>query len=137
MEAEHRVEAEFAGNDHRHGDGCLRKGIRKPAVKREDRHLYGEGEEEGEGHPEQCTGGKCPGGNLKAEFAEVEGSGAGVEIEDGNEKRGRGDEGEEEKFGCGGGAVLAAVHGNEDGHGDEREFPEAVVDHEVKRDEDT
>ena len=34
------------------------------------------------------------------------------------------------------GAVFAAVHGDEDGHGYEGEFPEAVVDHQVQRDED-
>ena len=32
--------------------------------------------------------------------------------------------------------VLAAVHGDEDGHGHQREFPEAVVDHQVERDKD-
>ena len=31
---------------------------------------------------------------------------------------------------------FAAVHGDENGHGDEGEFPEAVVDHQVERDED-
>ena len=34
------------------------------------------------------------------------------------------------------GAVFAAVHGDEDGHGNQREFPEAVVEHQVERDED-
>ncbi len=33
-------------------------------------------------------------------------------------------------------AVFAAVHGDEDGHGNQREFPEAVVDHQVERDKD-
>ena len=32
-------------------------------------------------------------------------------------------------------AVLAAVHGNQDRHRDKRQFPEAVVDHQVERDE--
>ena len=34
------------------------------------------------------------------------------------------------------GAVFAAVHGDENGHGNERKLPEAVVEHEVERDED-
>src|SRR5262249_25117927 len=38
--------------------------------------------------------------------------------------------------GCGSCSVFAAVHGDEDGHGDEGKLPEAVVDHEVQRDED-
>ncbi len=33
-------------------------------------------------------------------------------------------------------AVFAAVHGDQDGHGNERQLPEAVVDHQVERDED-
>ncbi len=33
-------------------------------------------------------------------------------------------------------ALLTAVHGDQDGHGDEREFPEAEVEHQVERDED-
>ncbi len=32
--------------------------------------------------------------------------------------------------------VLAAVHRDQDGHGNERQFPEAVVEHQVERDED-
>ena len=63
-------------------------------------------------------------------------SGARVEPEDGDQQRRGGDEGEEEEFERGLGAVFAAVHGDEDGHGDERELPEAVVEHEVERDED-
>ncbi len=34
------------------------------------------------------------------------------------------------------GTVLAAVHGNENRHGDKRKFPEPVVDHQVQGDED-
>ena len=34
------------------------------------------------------------------------------------------------------GAFLAAVHGDEDGHGHQRQLPEAVVEHQVERDED-
>jgi hypothetical protein len=67
---------------------------------------------------------------------EVEGAEPGIEIQNGDQQRRRWDEGEEEEFGGGLGSVLAAVHGDEDGHGDERELPEAVVDHEVKREKD-
>ena len=67
---------------------------------------------------------------------EVEGAGARVEPQDGDQQRRGGNEGEEEEFERGAGAVFAAVHGDEDGHGHERELPEAVVEHEVERDED-
>ena len=60
----------------------------------------------------------------------------GVEPEDGDQQRRRGNEGEEEELEGGLGAVLAAVHGDEDGHGDQRQLPEAVVEHQVERDED-
>ena len=33
-------------------------------------------------------------------------------------------------------AILAAVHGDEDRHGHQRQLPEAVVEHQVERDED-
>ncbi len=62
--------------------------------------------------------------------------GARVEPQDGDEQRGRRNEGEEEEFERGLRAVFAAVHGDEDGHGHERKLPEAVVEHEVERDED-
>ena len=39
-------------------------------------------------------------------------------------------------FDCGFWSVLAAVHRDQDGHGNEGQLPEAVVDHQVKRDED-
>ena len=70
------------------------------------------------------------------EVSEVEGVGARVEPENGDQQRRGGDEGEEEEFERGLRAVLAAVHGDENGHGDQRELPEAVVEHEVERDED-
>jgi hypothetical protein len=75
-------------------------------------------------------------GDEYLEGVEVERAGAGIEPEDGDQQRRRGNEGEEEEFEGGFWSVFAAVHGDEDGHGDEREFPEAVVEHQVERDED-
>jgi hypothetical protein len=73
---------------------------------------------------------------LVLQVNEVEGAGFRVEPENRDEKRGRGDEGEEKEFDRGGRAVFAAIHGDEDSHGDKRELPEAVVEHEIERDED-
>src|SRR6185437_9695135 len=66
----------------------------------------------------------------------VKGAGAGIEREDADKKECRGDECVEEEFDGSTRAVaaagLAAEHGDEDGHGDKREFPESVVDHQVE-----
>ena len=59
-----------------------------------------------------------------------------IEPEDGDEQRRGGNESEEEEFERGARALFAAVHGDENGHGNERKLPEAVVEHEVERDED-
>ena len=136
MEAQHGIEAELAGDDHGERDGSFVVGVGEPAVEREDRDLDCKGEEERESDPEERAGGKNAAGGLVLQVAEVEGVGARVEPEDGDQQRRGRDEGEEEEFERGFGAVLAAVHGDEDGHGHERELPEAVVEHEVERDED-
>ena len=61
----------------------------------------------------------------------------GVEPEDADEQDGGGDEGVEEVLDGGAAAVFGAAEGgDEDGHGDERELPEGVVEEEVERDED-
>ena len=53
VEAQHGVEAEFAGDDHGKGDGSFAEGVGEPAVQRKNRNLDGEGEEEGERSPEE------------------------------------------------------------------------------------
>ncbi len=136
VEAKHGVEAELAGDDHGERDGRFAVGVGDPAMKREDGDFDGEREEKCERDPEERAGGKNAAGDLKLQVSEIEGSGFRVEPENRDEQwRGR-DEGEEEKFNRGGRAVLAAVHGDENGHGDQRELPEAVIEHEVERDED-
>ena len=136
VEAQHGVEAELAGDHHGQGDGSFVVGVGEPAVQREDGNLDGEGEEKRERDPEERAGGKDTAGGLVLEIGEVEGVGLRVEPENGDQQRRRGNEGEEEELERGVGAVFAAVHGDEDGHGDERELPEAVVEHQVERDED-
>ncbi len=66
----------------------------------------------------------------------VEAAQARVEPQDGHKQRRRGNEGEEEELERSFGAVLAAVHGDENCHRHQREFPETVVEHQVERDED-
>ena len=72
----------------------------------------------------------------KLQCHEVEAARARVEPEDGDQQRSRRNEREEEELECGLRAVLAAVHGDQDRHGNQRQFPEAVVEHQVERDED-
>ena len=136
VEAKHGVEAELAGDDHGERDGGFVVGVGEPAVEREDGNFDREGEEKCERDPEERAGGKNAAGDLVLQVGEVEGAGLRVEPEDRDEQRRGGNEGEEEELERGLGAVFAAIHGDEDGHGDERKLPEAVVEHEVERDED-
>ena len=51
VEADERVEAELAGDDHGHGYGSFREGVGKPAVQAENGDFDREGDEEGKGSP--------------------------------------------------------------------------------------
>ncbi len=70
----------------------------------------------------------------------VKGAGARVKRKDADQKKCRGNECIEEELDRSARAVaaarLASEHGDEDGHGDEREFPEGVVDNEIEREKD-
>ena len=136
VEAKHGVEAEFAGDHHGERDGGFVVGVGEPAVERKNGNLDREGKEKCERNPEERTGGKDTAGGLVLEIGEVEGVRFRVEPKNRDEQRRGGDESEEEKFERGARTIFAAVHGDEDGHGNERELPEAVVEHEVERDKD-
>ena len=69
-------------------------------------------------------------------MTKVEAAGPRVEPQDGHQQRRRRNKGKEEKLERGLRAVLAAVHGDQDRHGHQRQLPEAVVEHQVERDED-
>ena len=138
-EAEDGVEAELADEDHDGGGGGLDDGVGHPAVEREDGDLDGEGEEEGErGEPEGgAARGEVVAGGEGLDLREVEGAGLDVDPEDADEQDGGGDEGVEEVLDGGAAAVFGAAEGgDEDGHGDERELPEGVVEEEVEGKED-
>jgi hypothetical protein len=75
-------------------------------------------------------------GDQNLQRGEVEAAGYGVEPENRDEQRRGGNEGEEEELQRGLGSVLAAVHGDENRHGNQRQLPEAVVDHQVQREKD-
>ncbi len=105
-------------------------------MEREDGNLDREGEEKCERDPVERSGGKNAAGRLVLEIGEVEGVSLRIEPENRDKQRRGWDESEEEELERGARAVFAAIHGDEDGHGDERELPEAVVEHEVERDKD-
>ena len=67
---------------------------------------------------------------------EVKGAGFRVKVEDRDQEERRWDEGVEEEFDGSLAPAIRAEEGDEDGHGDEREFPEAVVEEEIERDKD-
>jgi hypothetical protein len=136
VEAEHGVEAELSGNDHGHGHWCFTEGIREPAMEREYGYLDREGEQKCESHPEERSGGNDPGGDRYTQFAEIKCAGTGVKVKDGHEQGSGWNEGEEEELCRRLLSFLAAVHRDQDRHGDQRQFPEAVVEHQVQRDED-
>ena len=138
-EAQDGVEAQLADEDHDGGSGGFGDGICQPAVEREDGDLYREGEEEGE-RCEPESGGVagdavrgCPGHQDR----NVEGAGLDVEPEDGDQQDGRRDEGVEEVLdGCPAAVFGATEGGDKDGHGNECQLPEGVVEEEVEGDED-
>ena len=108
-------------------------------MKREDRDLDREGDEEGErGQPE--GGGvarDAVGGGELGEVGKLEGAGASVDPEHADEQDCRGDEGVEEVFDGGAAAVDGAPEGgDEERHRDQRKLPEGVIEEEVERDED-
>ena len=77
------------------------------------------------------------GGGEGGEAGEVEGAGLDVEPDHADEQESGGDEGVEEVFDGGAATVFGAAEGgDEDGHGNERELPESVVEEEVEGDED-
>ena len=102
----------------------------------EDRHFDGEGEEEGGGRPAHRPGGKGAVGNENLKRGEVEAARPSVEPEQRHQQRRGGDEGEEEELDRGAGAVLAAVDGDQNGHGNKRQLPKREVEHQVQREED-
>ncbi len=138
-EAQDGVEAEFSRKDHDCGGRGFGDSVGEPAVKREDRDLDGEGDEEGErGQPESggVVGDSMSAGDV-GELRKLEGAGACVEPEHADEKDRRGDEGVEEVFdGCAAAVDGAAEGGDQQHHRDEGELPEGVVEEEVERDED-
>ncbi len=138
-EAQDGVEPELASDDHDGGGGGFRDGVREPPVQREDGDLNREGGEEGERSEPQSGAVRrdAVGGGHLGELRIVEGAGAGVEPEHGDQKDGRGDEGVEEELDGGAAAVFGASEGGDQKrHGDQGELPEGVVEEEVERDED-
>jgi hypothetical protein len=73
---------------------------------------------------------------IRLQRGVVEAAGLRIEPQNRHQQRRRGNEGEEEKLERGLGSVLAAVHGDQDRHRHQRQLPEAVVEHQVERDED-
>ena len=136
VETQHRVEAELAGNHHGECDGSFAVSVGEPTVQRKDGNLDREGEQERERDPEKRSGGKHAAGGLILQVGEIESMRARVEPQDGDEQWRGWNEGEEEELHRSFWTVLAAVHGNEDGHRHQRELPEAVVEHEIERNED-
>ncbi len=70
------------------------------------------------------------------QFGEIECARLGVKPQNRNQQGCRGNEREEEELERSFRSLLTAVHGNQDRHGNQRQFPEAVIDHHVERDED-
>ncbi len=85
VEADQRVEAKFAGDDHAHGDGSFREGVRQPAMEPEHGNFDGEGDEEGESGPAQRFRREHSDEDGVAQGVKTEGARAGVEPENGDQ----------------------------------------------------
>ncbi len=78
VEAEHRIEAEFACDDHGQGNRCLVEGVSQPAVQREDGNLDREGKQKRECHPAHGRGWEISVRKQKLKRNKVEAPGARV-----------------------------------------------------------
>ena len=68
MESQHGVKAEFACDNHRHGNGRFVESVGEPTVQRKDGDLCREGEEKGQCNPEERSGGEGAARDEELEF---------------------------------------------------------------------
>ena len=147
-EAHHTVRAHFeehAGEDDGARGWRFDVGVRQPCVQREEGHFDGEGEEEGEekqkfGGADDTwrSGAKKPGICLQSLLDErkVEAAGEVVQPDDADEHEdGAGHRIEDEFYG-GVDAAAMTPDADEEGHGDQHDFPEEEEEEEIEREED-
>src|SRR6185437_6233630 len=141
IEAQHAVRPHLqqdAGEQDRAGRRRLDVGVGQPGVEREQRNLDGEGDEEAEEQPGFGGGGKGEHSALEAglDGGEVEGAGQVVEPEDAAQHQHRTRHGVQEELDGGVEAALVSPDADEEGHRNQRDFPEGVEQEQIEAAED-
>src|ERR1039457_328657 len=137
IETQQAVSAHFQqhpGEQYRSGGGRFDVRIRKPGVKREERDLYREGNEEAEEEPERSVleAWHAAAANCTLNDDEIEAAGLGIEPENRRQHEHRADHGEEEILHRGVDLASVAVHADQEGHGNQRRFQEEVEQEQVE-----
>ena len=136
IEAQDGVEAQLAGNYHRHGRGCFAENVAQPAMQRKDRNLDGKGDEKCQRGPEKRLGWQTTLRQNGLQTDKVKGTGFGVEPDDRyQQQRGR-QECVDEKLDCRLRSAIPSEHGDQNRHGHQGQFPEGVVQKHIEGDED-
>src|SRR5580692_2418745 len=141
VEAQQAVGAhlqQHSGQQDRAGGGRFDVRVGQPGVEREQRNFHREGEEEAEEEPLRGggEGRHLALGDQIANFVELEGASVRVEPQYRSQHEHRGDHGVHEKLYGGVNLALVAEDANQQGHGDQRGFPEEIEEEEVERSED-
>jgi hypothetical protein len=138
VEAQDRIEAEFAGDDHGKCGRRFADHITQPSMERKDGDLDRESDEKGECCPEERLLGQAKGPRCQrlANDDIVEAACLGIEPENRDQEERRGQEGVKEKFDRCLRSTIATEHRDGNGHRHERELPEGVVQEHIQRDED-
>ena len=113
--------------------------VRQPGVQRKQRHLDGEGDEEGqeEQHLLEWAEDQAATRKLIQDGGVAEGAGAIVEINDRHQHQHRAGHGVEEELHRGVNAALVAPDADQEIHGDEADFPKHVKQKQVLGEENT
>src|SRR5256885_4337923 len=136
-EANHAVGAHFEQHSGEHdgaGGGCFHVGVRQPSVQREQGNFDGKGEKEGQEQEHFLGASEHDLASLQGllDGGQVKGAGDVVEPDDADEHQDGASHGVEHELDGGVDAALVSPDANEEGHGNEHDFPEKEKEKEVQ-----
>src|SRR5579883_907599 len=140
-EAHHAVGAHFqehAGQNDGAGGGRLDVRVREPGMQREERHLDGEGQEKGEEEEHFRARRKMVYAGLQQRLnrRQVERASEVIEPQDADQHERGAEHGVDEEFYSGVDAAVVAPDADEEGHGDQHDFPEEEEEEEIEGEKD-
>ena len=137
VEAQHPIGAhleQHSRQQHRTRGGSLHVRVGQPRMKREERNLYGECQEESQEQP-WCCGGEAwyrAAHDLFPNHNKIEAAGLSVEPQNRGQHEHGSDHGVHEEFHRGVDLAFMAEDSYEQGHGNQRCFPEEVEEKQVE-----